>query len=118
MATKPKENQERTWGMLCHLTALSAFIGIPLGNIIGPLIIWLVKKEELPLVDAEGKESLNFQISMTIYAAIAFILSLIVIGIFLIIAIIVLDVVLVILATVKTSNGEKYTYPFTLRLIK
>jgi len=119
MAQQAKSQQDtNTWTMLCHLTALAFLIGIPFGNIIGPLIIWLVKKDQMKPVDEAGKESLNFQISMTIYAAVAGILSLIVIGVFLLIAIVVVDVVLVIMASVKANSGEKYVYPLTIRLIK
>ncbi|MBU1120234.1 DUF4870 domain-containing protein, partial [Patescibacteria group bacterium] len=53
--------------MFCHLSSFVAFIGIPFGNVLGPLIIWLVKKNEMPLVEVNGKEALNFQISMSIY---------------------------------------------------
>jgi len=69
--------------MLCHLTALLGIIGIPFGNIVGPLIIWLLKKNVYPFVNEQGKESLNFQISMTIYALAAALLILIKIGFFL-----------------------------------
>lgn len=116
--TEHEDKQSHTWGMLCHVTALSAFIGIPFGNIIGPLIIWLIKKEEFSFVDEQGKESLNFQISMTIYSIISAILCLVFIGFLLLIVVIIADIVLVIMATVKTSRGEGYTYPFTIRLIK
>ena len=61
------EQQAKQWGMLCHLSALSVFIGIPFGNILGPLIVWLLKREEDPFIDEQGRESLNFQISMSIY---------------------------------------------------
>ena len=56
---------ERMWGMFCHLAALAGFI-IPFGNIIGPLIVWQIKKEEFPFVEDQGKESLKFQISIFI----------------------------------------------------
>lgn len=119
MAQQAKsQDNTNTWTMLCHLTALAFLVGIPFGNIIGPLIIWLVKKDQIKPVDEVGKESLNFQISMTIYAAVAAILSLIVIGIFLLIAVVVVDVVLVIMASVKANSGEKYVYPLTIRFIK
>jgi uncharacterized Tic20 family protein len=113
-----KSSNANTWAMFCHLSALSLFLGIPIGHIIAPLIIWLVKKDELALVDEHGKESLNFQISMTIYAAVAGILSFALIGIPLLIIIGVADIVLVIIASVKTNQGEKYQYPFTIRFIK
>lgn len=120
------DRQARTWGMLCHLSALCAFISFPLhgllllpvGHLLGPFIIWLLKKNEIPFVDQQGKEALNFQISMTIYAILASILVFVVIGFFLLAILAILDVVLVIIASVKASNGESYQYPLTIRLIK
>jgi len=114
---KMDQAQERNWGMGCHLAALSGFI-IPFGHIIGPLVIWLMKKDESEFVDDQGKESLNFQISVTIYLVIAAILILIVIGIFLMAAIGVFVLVMVVIASVKASSGEKFRYPLTLRLIQ
>jgi hypothetical protein len=114
---KLTEAQERSWGMFCHLAALAGYI-IPFGNIIGPLIIWLIKKDESEFVADQGKESLNFQISICIYAIIAGLLILILVGVFLLIAIGIFSLVMIIIATVKASNGEKYRYPLTLRLIK
>lgn len=114
---KMDEAQERTWGMLAHLTALSGFV-IPFGFIVGPLIIWLIKKDESAFVDDQGKEALNFQISIIIYAVVSSLLILVVIGIFLLIAIGILDIVFVIIASVKANSGERYRYPLTLRLIR
>jgi len=116
--TKDEEKQANLWGMLCHLTALSAFIGVPFGNIIGPLIIWLIKKDEYEFVDEQGKESLNFQISMSIYGIVSAILCFVFIGFILIGAIMVAVLVLVIIASVKANKGEPYKYPLTIRLIK
>jgi uncharacterized Tic20 family protein len=107
----------KTWGMLCHLIALAGFV-VPFGNIIGPLVIWLIKKDEYPFVDDQGKESLNFQISMTIYFIISAILIIVVIGILLMIALVIVEVIFIIIATVKANSGEKYRYPLTIRLIK
>jgi uncharacterized Tic20 family protein len=59
------ESQARMWNMLCHLSALAGFIGIPFGNILGPLIVWQIKKNEFPSVDVHGKAALNFQITVT-----------------------------------------------------
>jgi uncharacterized protein len=114
-AKSDQPNKDRTWAMACHLTALVGLLGIPFGNVLGPLVTWLIKKNEMPLVDQEGKESLNFQISMSIYMAIAAVLCLIVIGFLLLIPLIIADVIFVIMASVKTSNGEKFTYPLTIR---
>ena len=111
------EKQERTWAMLCHLGALAGFI-VPLGHIIAPLVIWLIKKETSPLVDDQGKESLNFQISMTIYGFVAGVLMLILIGFLLVPALLIFDIIMVILAALKANSGERYRYPITIRFIK
>ena len=108
----------QTWGMLCHLTALSMFIGVPFGNLIGPLVVWLIKKNDYPLVDQQGKESLNFQLSMTIYSIIAGLLCFIFIGFLLLAVLVIVDLVLVIKASVRASSGQEYCYPFTIRLLK
>jgi uncharacterized protein len=112
-----QSSPDRVWVLLCHLTALTLFIGIPFGNIIGPLIVWLVKKQEFSSVDAHGKESLNFQISMTIYTIIAGLSVFVLVGFILLPAVLIANLVLVIIAAIKASNGEFYRYPLTMRLI-
>ncbi|MDY6852424.1 MAG: DUF4870 domain-containing protein [Thermodesulfobacteriota bacterium] len=104
--------------MLCHLSALAGFIGIPFGNIIGPLIIWLIKKNDFPFVNEQGKEALNFQISLTIYGIIAALLIFVVIGIFLLIGLGIFGLIMVIIASIKANQGESYRYPITIRIIK
>jgi len=89
-----------------------------LGHILGPLAVWLIKRGDSPEIDAHGKESLNFQISMLIYDAIAAILCIFLIGIPILIALWVLNTVLVIIASVKAGEGKFYSYPFTIRFIK
>lgn len=110
--------EERTWAMACHLSALALFVGVPFGNIIGPLIVWMIKKDEMPLVDDQGKESLNFQISTTLYAAVAAILVLVLIGIPLLIGLAIFDLVMLIMAAIKANEGIAYRYPLTIRLLK
>lgn len=109
---------QRTPGMLCHLLALVALLGIPFGNILGPLIMWLVKKDEMPFVNDQGKESLNFQITMAIAAIVAGISILVLIGFLLLPAVLIVWLVFTIIGSIKASNGEYYRYPFALRLIK
>ena len=109
--------EEKTWGMLCHLLALSGLI-IPVGVILGPLIMWLVKKDESEFVDYHGKESLNFQITMLIGIIIGFITSVIFIGFIIITACGLLSLIFAIIAAIKANEGERYEYPFALRLIK
>ena len=89
-----------------------------LGHIFGPLIVWMVKRPESPEIDAHGKESLNFQLSMLIYDVVAFLLCFVLIGIPILILLYLLNIVLVIIASLKASGGELYRYPFTIRFIK
>ena len=107
----------RTWCVLCHAAALLGLFLHFLGHLLGPLIVWLMKRGDSPEIDAHGKESLNFQLSMLIYDAIAGILCIIFIGIPILIALWVLNTVLVIIASVKASEGKLCRYPFTIRLI-
>jgi uncharacterized Tic20 family protein len=111
------EKDAHTWGMACHLAGLAMFVPIGFGQIIGPLIVWLVKRAEHPFVDEQGKEALNFQISMTIYMLVAGIVTCVLFGIGAFILAIV-DIVFLIIAGVKANNGESYRYPLTIRLIK
>ncbi|MBI4005922.1 MAG: DUF4870 domain-containing protein [Gammaproteobacteria bacterium] len=118
MGTSDVTNKdERMWGMLCHLTAFAGFI-IPLGNVLGPLIIWLIKKDEMPFVDDQGKESLNFQITMLIAFIISFVLMFIVIGLVLMGILAVFQIVILIIASIKANDGVRYRYPYAIRFIK
>src|SRR5919198_6248442 len=107
----------RTWCVLCHASALLGLFFHFLGHILGPLVVWLIKRGDSPEIDAHGKESLNFQISMLIYDVIAFILFIFLIGIPILIGLWILNTVLVIIASLKASEGKFYRYPFTIRLI-
>jgi uncharacterized protein len=106
------------WAMLCHLTSLVAYLGIPFGNILGPLIVWLIKKNEIPLVDDQGKESLNFQLSITIYAIVSFVLVFAFVGFPLLVAVVLFHIIATILASIKASQGIAYRYPLCIRFIK
>jgi len=117
MVEKMSESQARNWAVLIHLSALLGFI-IPFGNIIAPLVIWLIKKEESPFIDDQGKEAVNFQISMTIYAIISAILIVIIVGFVLLIAVGILEIIFIIIAAINASNGVKYRYPLSIRFIK
>ena len=107
---------EKMWGMLCHLSALAGFV-IPFGNIIAPLVIWILKKEEFPFVDDQGKEALNFQISLTIYFIAGAILLIVGIGFVILPIVAVFGLIMIIIASIKANEGEKYRYPITIRLI-
>lgn len=109
--------EECLWAMFTHL---SAFVGyfIPFGNIITPLILWAIKKDSMPLVDDQGKEALNFQITLTVAVLIAFALCFIVIGIPLLFLLGIGGLILIIIAAVKANDGQRYRYPLTIRFIK
>jgi uncharacterized Tic20 family protein len=109
----------RDWSKatLCHLLALAGFAGIPFGNVLGPLIFWLCLRDKHAEVNEHGKESLNFQLSMTLYALIAGLSIFVLIGIVLLPIVLLLDLILLIIASVKASKGEFYRYPLTIRFL-
>ena len=112
------DRDTRMWAMFCHLAGLALLIGIPAANILGPLIVWQIKKEQHPFIDAHGKESMNFQISMFIYGLVAGLLIFVCVGMVLLPAVIIVDIVFVIIAAIKANDGQAYRYPVTIRLIK
>ena len=117
-STSVTSSNIRTWCVLCHASALLGLFFHFLGHIFGPLIVWLLKRGDGPEIDAHGKESLNFQLSMLIYDAVAVILCFVLIGIPILLLLWVLNTVLVIIASIKASDGELYRYPLTIRFIK
>jgi uncharacterized protein len=118
METSTSSRDVRTWNVLCHATALAGFFVPWAGHILGPLIVWLAKRNDSPEIDEYGKESLNFQISMLIYNAIAGVLCLVLIGFVILFILHILNLVLVIVASIQASEGKFYRYPMTIRLIK
>ena len=111
------KNDETMWAMFCHLGGLFGSM-IPPGNIIVPLVIWLTYRDKFPLVDDQGKEALNFQISLSIYMIGAALLVLVAVGLILVIALGIFALVVTIIATINASQGTKYRYPLTIRFIQ
>src|ERR1700680_1311941 len=108
----------RTWNILCHASALlGVFLHFP-GHLLGPLIVWLAKRDDSPEIDAHGKESLNFQISMLIYNLIAAVFCLVLIGFVFLTVLWVLNAVFVIIAAIQASDGKFYRYPIPIRFIQ
>lgn len=107
---------ERNWSVFCHLGGMAAYL-VPLANVAAPLVLWMMRRDQSEYVDHHGREALNFQISMTLYAAVAAALWWLLLPVLVLIAIAVLDFVLMIVAAVRASQGEHYRYPLTLRLI-
>jgi uncharacterized protein len=121
-APPPSDNglpssEQRQWAMFAHLSALIGLI-VPFGNVLGPLVIWLVQKDKMAFVDDQGKEALNFQITVFGAAVISAFLMLILIGFLLIFVVGLGALVLTIIAAIKANEGVAYRYPLTIRLIK
>ena len=118
LAPQPIPGPEaRQWAMFCHF---AAFLGLvfPFGNLHGPLIVWQIKKDLDPFVDAQGKEALNFQVSVALAALLCFLLMVVVIGFPLLLLVSVGALVLTIIAGIKANEGQAYRYPFSWRLVK
>ncbi|MDP2245262.1 DUF4870 domain-containing protein [Pseudomonas sp.] len=109
--------EARQWAMFCHF---AAFLGLvfPFGNLLGPLIVWQIKKDLDPFVDQQGKEALNFQISVALAAVLCFFLMVVVIGFPLLILLGIGALVLTVIAGIKANEGQAYRYPFSWRLVK
>jgi len=114
----PNSGSGHSWEVACHLAGFSGYL-TGVGWILGPLIVWLLKRTENPAVEEHGKEALNFQISILIYGVILALLGFVTcgVGFFLLIPLSIAHVVLMILAAIKAGNGESYRYPCTLRLV-
>ena len=119
MSENPQvSKEEQNWAMYCHLAALAGFV-VPLGNVLGPLVVWLIKKDTMPLVNQHGKEAMNFQITVLLALIVSGLLILVLIGFLLMFIVGIGALVLTIMAAVKVSNGQlDFKYPIALRLIK
>jgi uncharacterized Tic20 family protein len=110
---------ERQWAMACHLAALAGYLMPYLAaSFLAPLIIWLIKREEGTFVDEQGKEALNFQLSLLVYAFVCALLFFVAVGIFLVFPLIVFGFVCPIVGAVKASEGISFRYPICIRFIK
>lgn len=110
------QSEERNWAMAAHLSALSGVL-IPFGSILAPLIVWLAKKDTMPLVAEHGREALNFNITVALAGIVCGLLVFVLVGFVLLPALLLAWVALTVIAGVAASKGEAYRYPATLRLI-
>lgn len=118
MSVNKATGEEKTWGMLVHLSAFLQFLVPTLGMIIGPLIIWLIKKDTMPFVDDQGKEVLNFNLSIIIYSIISAALIVIAVGVVLLPIVVLFWIIYTIIGAVKANHGVVYRYPLTIRFFK
>ena len=116
----PNSNEsDRSWCIGLHLSGLSGIVlGFALAHVIVPLVIWLIKRADSSQIDAAGKEVLNFQISFSIYFLIAGALCWLLIGFLILPVLFIIWLACTILAAARTSNGESYRYPMTIRFLK
>ena len=114
----PATTNVRTWNILCHASALLGVIFHFPGHLLGPLVVWLAKRDDSPEIDAHGKESLNFQISMLIYNLVAAVFCLVLIGFVFLVILWILNAIFVIIASIQASEGKFYRYPMTIRFFQ
>lgn len=111
------DKQTRQWAMFLHLSQLLNCL-LPIAGIIAPIVIWQIKKDELPGIDAHGKMVVNWIISLALYFVISFLLVLLVIGVPLLLALSLVSVVFPIIGGIKANNGELWKYPLSLNFLK
>lgn len=109
-------SDELTWATLAHAGVFAGLV-VPLGNIIAPLVIYLIKREESAYIAEHAKESLNFQISLMLYLSVSAILVLIYIGFIVMGVLSILWIIFVIQAAIAAHKGESYRYPMTIRFV-
>lgn len=113
----PTEN-ERTWGMLAHLSALVGLVLPLVGIVVGPLAVWLARRESSTFVAEHAREALNFNITVLLAAVVCMLLMLVFVGFLLGTALFVAWLVMTLIAAIKASEGLAYRYPFSLRFVK
>ncbi len=116
--SKEVNKDARMWAMICHLAGLAGILVPMIGNIVAPLIVWQIKKEEDPFIDEQGQEAVNFQISMSLYMVICIPLCFICVGAFLVPAVALFYLIFLLIAAVNANNGHHYRYPLTIRFNK
>jgi len=113
----PPSAEARQWAMLCHFAAFFGLV-FPFGNLLGPLVVWQLKRESHPYVDAQGKEALNFQITLSLALMLCGLLAWLLIGFPLMALVSVVGLVLTVLGGIRANEGKPWRYPFCLRLLR
>lgn len=117
VSSKPRNQDEKTWFLLAHLSSLSSFI-VPFGSLLGPFLVWQIKKDQMPGIVSHAKSALNFQITMALLMLVSIPLMFIGIGFLTFFAAFIGSLIFAIVNGIKAQNGESYKYPFSLNLIK
>ena len=109
-------DEERLWAMFCHLSAMLGYL-LPFGQLIGPSVVWMAKRDRSGFIDAHGREALNFQISVMLYAVIALIACFVLIGFLLLFALVIFHVSMTLYASLRAQQGDAVRYPMALRIL-
>jgi uncharacterized Tic20 family protein len=109
--------EERQWAMLCHMSAMLMYLTV-IGGFIAPFVIWLLKRDEMPFVADQGRETLNFQITTLLALVVGGCLAIVLIGFVIIGLVLLFHFIVTIIAAVKTSEGVVYRYPICWRVIR
>ena len=110
------EAETRKWAMILHFSMLAGFV-VPFGGLICPILVWQLKKSELPDIDEHGKNAVNWIISCVIYGIVCFLLVFVMIGIPLLIGLGILGIVFPIIAGIKANAGVIWRYPMTIQFL-
>lgn len=112
---KSTDAEANNWAMILHLSVFASYL-IPLAGIIAPIAIWLIKKDQMPIVNEHGKIVMNWMISALVYALICFLLTFVVIGIFLFFVLGILCILFPIVGAIKAASGEVWPYPLSIKI--
>jgi len=113
-----QQEQTKLWALLLHLSLLAGHTVVPLAGLIIPIVIWQLKKDVLPDLDAHGKNAVNWMISELIYLAISIVLVFVFIGIPLLFVLYLLGIIFPIVAAIKANNGVIWKYPMTIEFLR
>lgn len=109
--------EERQWAMLCHVSAMLMYV-TAVGGLVAPFVIWLLKRDAMPFVADQGKETINFQITILLALLAAVVLMLVLVGFVLFWALLAFHFVVTVIAAVKVTEGVAYRYPFCWRVLE
>ena len=112
------DSKERSMGMLAHLAGYAGLTGIPFGNLLGPFLVYILKRDESAYIEDQAREALNFQLTMTLAALVSVVLMFVLVGFVTIFVVGIWWLVGTAIGATKANAGEWYRYPATIRFIK
>jgi uncharacterized protein len=112
------EKQTRLWAMLLHLSQLAGLLVVPVAGLIVPILIWQIKKTELPGIDVHGRIVVNWMISAVLYFLVCFVLAFVLVGFFMLAILGILAIVFPIIGAVKANDGEVWKYPLSISFFR